>query len=255
MLIHGFHFIRYASIYMTISIDFTWQKDASGYRLVKKGSLPGARPTIDTIMPNGGARILIHPMEVQNLYEIFSYINSAEGLLGFVQRFGLLAAYEGKKVKVYHSESDKWHHYEGMPVRVHLKQAALFREALELKAKGPEHLAAFLESNSGPPNESQHPVITAILKSRIPFGLGILDLIADRTLGARFQIKPTSLMQALWFQLGEVLTSNVRLSTCLHCGQLFEAGVGTGRRADAKFCSDEHRTLYHSLNRKPARRS
>ena len=77
----------------------------------------------------------------------------------------------------------------------------------------------------------------------------------DKLLGARFQIMPTDLMQALWFQLGEVLASNIKLSSCLQCGKLFEVGVGSGRRADAKYCSDEHRTLYHSLNRKPARRS
>ena len=75
-----------------------------------------------------------------------------------------------------------------MPVGIYLKQAALFREALRLKEKGPEHLAAFLKTNRGPTKESEHPAVTAILKSTIPFGLGFLDLIPDKVLGARFQI-------------------------------------------------------------------
>jgi hypothetical protein len=127
--------------------------------------------------------------------------------------------------------------YEGMPVDKYLKQAALFREALRLKAERSEQLAGFLKSIDTP-------------------GLGDLRLIPDKASGAHFQITPAHLMQALWFQLGQVLASNIKLSSCLHCGKLFKVGVGSGRRADAKYCSDEHRALYHSsLNRKPARRS
>jgi hypothetical protein len=109
---------------------------------------------------------------------------------------------------------------------------------LHRKKEGSEQLAEFLKS-TGVPGQS----------------LGHLCLIPDRVLGAQFQIAPTDLMQALWLQLGQVLASNIKLSTCLQCGKLFEVGVGAGRRADAKYCSIEHRTLYHSLNRKPARRS
>jgi hypothetical protein len=123
-----------------------------------------------------------------------------------------------------------------MPVGIVLERAALFHDALHLKAKGSEHLAAFLKSIETP-------------------RFGNLSLIPDKVSGARYQIRPINLMDALWFQLGQELASNKKLSTCLQCGQLFEAGLRTGRRADAKFCSDEHRTLYHSLNRKPARRS
>jgi hypothetical protein len=237
------HFIHYASVDpMTVSIDFTWHKDASGYRLVKKGSLPGNKPTIDTIMPNGGERILIRPMEMADIYRNFAHVYSAEGLLKFVEDYGLLGPYEGKKHKgtrVYRDPNAKWHDYDGMPVGIYLKEAELFREAMRQKAKGPEQLAAFLKTISAPPTNN----------------LGFLQLIPDEVSGARFQIMPITLMQALWCQLSQVLTSNIKLSTCLRCGQLFEAGLRTGRRADAKFCSDEHRTLYHSLNRKPARRS
>src|SRR5262249_31605819 len=83
---------------MTVSIDFTWHKDASGYRLVKRGRLPDRNPPFDTIVPNGGERILIHPMEVSDIYRIFAHVVSAEDLLRFVQRFGLLGRYGVKNV-------------------------------------------------------------------------------------------------------------------------------------------------------------
>jgi hypothetical protein len=239
------HFIHNAAV-TTLSIDFHWSKDASGYRLVKKGTLPGGKPPGDRIVPNGGDRVAIRPMETPDLYMIFAYVDSAEKLLEFVERFGLLGNYEGVDYEVggyYQDPIDGTEliyadAYEGLPVSKYVEQAAIFLEALRRKAEGPEQLAAFLKSSG------------ALRQS-----LGDLHLIPDRALGARFQITPGDLMQALWFQLGQALASNIKLSTCLQCGQLFEVGVGSGRRADAKFCSDEHRTLYHSLNRKPARRS
>ena len=41
---------------------------------------------------------------------------------------------------------------------------------------------------------------------------------------------------------------------CLHCGERFQTGLGRGkaRRADAKFCCDEHRRAYNSLKRSRA---
>lgn len=228
-----------------VSVAFTWNKDASGYRLVKKGSLADGKPLADRIVPNGGERIRIRPTETADIYRIFAHVDSAERLLEFVGEFGLLGDYEGEQLELdgyYQDPVDGTElinvgSYEGMPVAKYLERAALFLEALRRKAEGPEQLAEFLKSTV------------------IPKSLGNFSLIPDRVLGAKLQIVPVDLMQALWCQLGQVLTSNIKLSTCLQCGQLFEVGRGSGRRADAKYCSDEHRTLYHSLNRKPARRS
>jgi hypothetical protein len=231
--------------HMIVSADFTWQKDKSGYRLVKAKSASRGKSTAYRILPNGGERILIQPMEKKDLYLLFSYVDSPEKLLAFVEQNGLLGNQEFLKYRKHHFRGD-WadgsrsvssETVEGMPVDKYLEQAALFHEALAQKKAGPEALAAYLKS-TGAPGAS----------------LGHLHLIPDKFSGARFKIVPTDLMQALWFQLGHVLASNVKMGTCLLCGQLFEAGAG-GRRADAKFCSDDHRVLYNSLNRKPARRS
>jgi hypothetical protein len=56
----------------------------------------------------------------------------------------------------------------------------------------------------------------------------------------------------LWAYLFKILMSDdVVLRRCAQCNNLFSAGVGTGRRGDAKFCSDEHRSLFHNLKRSP----
>ena len=63
------------------------------------------------------------------------------------------------------------------------------------------------------------------------------------------QLVPRDLLSGLWLQLGLKLSGEKKISTCLHCGNWFEAGPGTGRRADAKFCSDEHRIEFNSHKR------
>jgi hypothetical protein len=82
------------------------------------------------------------------------------------------------------------------------------------------------------------------------FGLGDLKvrLIFDRRTGApRMQIVVPNLATALFLRMAEVLTSDTVLRRCAHCNALFTAGSGTERRIDAKFCSDEHRVLFHRL--------
>jgi hypothetical protein len=56
----------------------------------------------------------------------------------------------------------------------------------------------------------------------------------------------------LWARLFGILMGDTTvLRRCAQCNNLFAAGVGTGRRGDARFCSDEHRALFHSLKRTP----
>jgi hypothetical protein len=75
-------------------------------------------------------------------------------------------------------------------------------------------------------------------------------VIWDQTARApRWCFRPTTLLDALWLQFGQEVTRGVKIQVCQHCGAWFEAGAGTGRRADAKFCSDEHRIAFNSLKR------
>jgi hypothetical protein len=63
------------------------------------------------------------------------------------------------------------------------------------------------------------------------------------------RIVPSTLLDALLLQLASSVSSGAKLRKCLQCEDWFEVGPGTGRRLDAKFCSDEHRTEYHNYNR------
>lgn len=47
---------------------------------------------------------------------------------------------------------------------------------------------------------------------------------------------------------------HTELHVCAWCKELFKTGVGTGRRLDAKFCCDEHKTTFHSLGRTKRKR-
>jgi hypothetical protein len=69
-------------------------------------------------------------------------------------------------------------------------------------------------------------------------------IVADQT-GMRFKVSPTSLLDAIWLQF---VQSKSKFRECLQCGELFMHGVGA-RRGDAKFCSDECRIKYNSLER------
>jgi hypothetical protein len=62
-------------------------------------------------------------------------------------------------------------------------------------------------------------------------------------------LRPSSLVNALWFELAASLTGDTQLRPCRHCGGWFEVGPGTQRRLDATFCSDEHRVAFNSLKR------
>jgi hypothetical protein len=63
------------------------------------------------------------------------------------------------------------------------------------------------------------------------------------------RLAPSSLLDALWLQAAQKLMRGSAVGLCQHCGRLFEAGIGTARRKDAKFCSDEHRSAFNSLKR------
>jgi hypothetical protein len=62
------------------------------------------------------------------------------------------------------------------------------------------------------------------------------------------KVVPSNLLDALFLQLAESVSSGAELRQCefKRCKAWFEVGPGTGRRLDAKFCSDEHRTAHHN---------
>jgi hypothetical protein len=201
--------------------DFLWPRDPKGYRWIEApppdpAALPSRWIKADAprIVGNGGEPIWYPLKKFPTLFTFFSTIRSAEDLMDFTEKFGLL--YE----------------FEPVVAQDALKQAAQFRALLASKQQGPRQVA--------------------ILEGEEPFRLRVwwsLKLDADPTVGLRFGVEVVSLLSALWLQLIQALRGDAKLRDCLHCGIWFEVGPGTGRRLDAKFCSDQHRVLFNSLKR------
>jgi hypothetical protein len=77
-----------------------------------------------------------------------------------------------------------------------------------------------------------------------------IKLITDQALQVpKLQFNPKSLLDGMWIQVAQKITSGVSIGACTHCGLWFAQGGRKGRRRDSKFCSDEHRIAFNSLKR------
>ena len=211
---------------MSLYIDFEWSRDAKGYRL-EHGRIIG----------NGGKRLAYRPLdEFPTLYNVFAKTpQTPKGLLDFVQKFGRLT--DG---------------HDGDDVRKVLADIEMISTVLEMlrgrklpkdKQGGPFEYTA--STPSGP----------RIVSGGIPLrGKLTASLAPDPITGAwKLKLEPPSLLDAIWLQFGQAVTSDAAdLRFCILCGTPFEAGGQSGRRADAKFCSDECRIDYNSLKRSQA---
>src|SRR5262249_51762886 len=63
------------------------------------------------------------------------------------------------------------------------------------------------------------------------------------------EVTPVRLLDALWLQLGQALSDASAWKQCEHCNDWFPVGGNSRRRSDARFCSDEHRIKFNSLER------
>jgi hypothetical protein len=213
---------------MTVpQIDFTWHRDANGYRLIPAKPLPARRPgqskmdwllamKASDIQParvvgRGGPLRPYRPLDkFPDLFKIFVKIpRTPEGVLEFISKFGSLT----RSVK-------------GDSVPAVLDVADMMQKQLH-------GLSPRLGGRADIPLTNLHAW-----------------LANDRaTGGITLKIAPATLRDALWLQLAQNLSSGVKVRQCGHCNEWFRAGPGTGRRADAEFCSDEHRKRYNSLER------
>lgn len=60
----------------------------------------------------------------------------------------------------------------------------------------------------------------------------------------RIAIVPETLLAGMWIQLAQELASGSKIHSCQNCGTLFPAGA-SGRRSDARFCSEPCRKQAH----------
>jgi hypothetical protein len=199
-----------------VLIEFDWVRDPKGYRLVQD-----ARST--RVVRNGKGHApkdfeLCRPLSATDAaFRIFANIaTTPAGVLKFVQQFGPLT-------------SDGWDPNKGDDVHLVISNA--------------KHMGQIFQNMSG--NAKPRNPFQATQSSSLE-----AQVIWDpATMISKWELRPRTLLDALWLQLGQALTCGGRISQCQHCGNWFEAGRKTGRRLDAKFCCDEHRTAFNSLKR------
>ena len=149
----------------------------------------------------------------------FTKLSTADDVLHFIRRFGALTK-AGQ-----HTE-------QGELVKGVLAHARGMRELLDYQTAGREHKAELVATQTNPISELE------------------VTLDFDPTSGAlTMRYTPSSLLDAIWLQAVQMLQGGAVVRQCRHCGDPFEAGAYTGRRLDAKFCSDEHKIAFHSLKR------
>jgi len=220
------------------AIDFEWWRDDAGYDYVP--AAPGKPkpsemsalyqiigPLIQSdgraarIVRRGGKLVPYRPFEKDGgrLYQIFASLGStAKQLLDFVNRFGPLTEDGNREC--------------GEEVLFAFSAAGAMREVLSrpLKERG-AYFARYGDKG--------------LRWSRIDVSL-VSNPITSKP---QFRLTPPTLINAIWIQLGQALSSDASIRNCLHCGEWFEAGPGARRREDAKFCSDAHRVAFHSRKR------
>ncbi|MGK7057863.1 hypothetical protein AB4853_15475 [Bradyrhizobium sp. 1050_B9_N1_2] len=193
----------------------------------------------------GGKPVAISPLASGLTYKVFAKVSNSLDLLKFVEKFGLLEHVENPQSEIVSAQNLR--PIKGRPVlrgedvTEHLETARRFRELLDLITRGgraSKVLAAWLE--------------------QVMFdqeSLGEVYLAYDRSRSFRPVFRPSSLMNGMLWQLATAVSGQTKFRTCEFCGTLFEVGPKVGRRADAKYCSNEHQILHNSRSRSAPRPS
>jgi hypothetical protein len=218
-----------------IEIELDWYKDAAGYELKNYGK-HGAK-----ISRKGGPLVPTHPLRNDRVFTAFANVTSAEGLLNFVNNYGLLNDYESSAIAAsvrfadgaFTENLDYPEKMAGEDVDEHLSSARQFREFLKWtgrRGRARSDLSEWIEDE--------------LLNS----SLANVRFTFDPRKGFQIVLAADTLMHGLLLQLANSVTGG-KYNACRMCGQVFEVGPRAGRRTDAKFCSDEHRMVYNSRAR------
>ena len=167
------------------------------------------------------------PLEIRPvLFMDFANLDgSAESCLGFANKWGYLGLglFPSDDQSPYGGEAlDQWQ-----------ERIQSMREAIEVWKDNPEILLV------GGRNEFFVSEMRAVLVQSPPDG------------SLEMRVRPSSLYSAMRLQFGGAVASGSFVRTCDQCGQWFGAG-GSGRRMDARFCSNKCRADYHNAKKRKA---
>jgi hypothetical protein len=210
------------------SIEFVNWLDPEGYRILNTKPPEGPR-----IVRNGKVKPKLRPSYplagTPDLFLIFARTaDTPEGLLRFVQQYGPLT----------HSGNDP---DQGDGINLVINEARLMQGLI-----GP-----VLAHRRGPELEADDVAMPFSVAPGATIHVTVVwDPVAKTY---RWEFHASTLLNALWLQFGQTITRGAEIQACVHCGEWFEAGRGSGRRAGAKFCSEDHKIAYHSLKRSRGR--
>jgi hypothetical protein len=200
-----------------LTFDFTWYRDAKGYGLIAAKPITRRRGQsildvrIDDIQP---ARVVRKGGALQSYRPLDKFPNLYEQFVGIQRTENGVKGF----IERFGPLTNEGLRGNGEVVPAMIDRADAMAELLR------GHTVAM------PLNSLQASIVTK-----------------DNSI--RLKVSPACLLDALWLQLVQAKASGKGARECLQCQTLFTTGVGTNRRADAKFCSDVCRIKYNSLRR------
>jgi hypothetical protein len=206
-------------------IGFAWSRVSKGFRIepAKASRLTTIiRPdTPERLVPLGDKAGSYRPLEqFETLYAIFAKVSKARELIDFANKFGPLT---------------KDGYGRGDNVEMILEDAGTMRRVLTALSKDNDHARVLRKAGV----------------ARLSLGNPVdVAVVPDQDTGRiKLSFQPRSLLDGLWLQMASAIGSGAVVRGCRLCGEWFEAGPGTDRRADAQFCCPSHKTDHFSLQR------
>jgi hypothetical protein len=225
------------------NIEFVNLKDPKGYQLVRleasgSSAAGGESPAGDYVVGKGlpeEEREFILPLNQRpDLYLVFArYVTDPESLLNFVHEHGQLMATTAVQ-------------YRGDLVNHVLMEASVMRKlhTAMMEDRAPDW--DYLGDPKARPSKGEHVGYADIAPPSDLSAAIVWDAVKQRLF---WKFRPRTLLDGLWLQCGQAISRGAEIRDCAQCGVWFEAGRGSGRRAGAKFCSEEHKIAFHSHKR------
>jgi hypothetical protein len=221
----------------SLKVDFELRLDSKGYQMldarwptreeafargISGEPMPREIKLPQRIARLGGKLEVVGRLETYGtLYEIFARTaRTKDGLLRFIQKFGSL------------------------------RECGLDSEAGDSVEDGVAQAKLMHGLLTAYTTRTKRALLSTVRQNEVRISKIDVSLFVDRpTESFKLRLSVRCLMDGLWLQFAQATSSGANLQQCLHCNELFQIGPGTGRRLDAKFCSDKHRVAFHSKKR------